>query len=74
MKPVSSVMGWFFASAHQLVKAKLLEVLLLLRLLDCSFMSVAHGVAVVLGQRAVADDEKLHVLEQARARQKLSRW
>ncbi|MNG34769.1 hypothetical protein D3C84_1213390 [compost metagenome] len=26
VKPASSVMGWFFASAHQLVNAKLLEV------------------------------------------------
>jgi hypothetical protein len=31
-------------------------------------MPVAHGVAVVLGQRAVADDEQLHILEQAAAR------
>jgi hypothetical protein len=31
-------------------------------------MPVAHGVAVVLGQRAIADDEQLHILEQARAR------
>ncbi|MFX7140093.1 hypothetical protein ABTH88_19405, partial [Acinetobacter baumannii] len=31
-------------------------------------MPVTHCVAVILGQRTVADDEKLHVLEQARAR------
>jgi hypothetical protein len=68
VKPVRSVIGWFFASAHQLVKEKLFEVLPALRLLRCSPGAVAHGVAVVLGQRAVADDEQLHVLEQARAR------
>ena len=30
-------------------------------------VTVAHRVAVVLGQRAVADDEQLHILEQAGA-------
>jgi hypothetical protein len=68
VKPVSSVMGWFFASAHQLVKAKLLEVFSCCACPLFLQMPVAHGVAVVLGQRAVADDEQLHVLEQAGAR------
>src|SRR6218665_1523939 len=61
VKPVSSVIGWFFASAHQFVNEKLFEVLLVQ-------MPVAHGIAVILGQRAIADDEELRILEQARAR------
>ena len=68
-KPVRSSIGLFVASAHQLVKSKLFEVLRA-RFVPTSFAEVLgpDRVAVVLRQRAVRDDEQLHVLEETRSR------
>ena len=69
VKPVRSWIGLFVASAHQMVNSNEFDVLLAPA--SCPRCSLRcwrrGGVGVVLGQRAVADHEQLHVLEQARA-------
>ena len=69
VKPESPWMGLFWASAHHDVNSKELDVaralLASLRLLD---VLAARRVAVVLRQRAVADDEDLHVFKQSGTR------
>ena len=67
VNPTRSAIGLLVASAHQLVNSKLLDVCFFARLAAAHLadVGVAGGVAVVLRLRAVADDEQLHVAEQA---------
>ena len=68
VKPARSWIGLLVASAHQLVNSKVLEVLRRARLPPAARRGAdAGGVGVVLRERAVADHEELHVLEQAGA-------
>ena len=64
VKAVRSWIGLFVASAHHDVNSNELRVLRLLLPPDLVDVLAAGRVGVVLGQRAVADDEELDVLEQ----------